>query len=88
MDSLDSRVASPPRALKPLVRLGGAVILGQSVNCVSCGHQGGYVPIGLPPGVIYLCGTENGCGCDCEGRYGVPPEMLARPDVDAIAEVV
>lgn len=72
---LDSRVAAQPRRLKPLVRLGQAVVLGQSVHCISCGRADGYVPVGLPPGVIYLCG-------ECEATYGVPPEMLARPDLD------
>lgn len=74
-DSLDSRVAAPPRRLRALARIDGAVVLGQSVHCISCGSEDGFVPIGLPPGVVYICG-------DCEGTYGVPPQLLARPDLD------
>lgn len=82
MDDLDSRVLIHPRNLRPIV-VDGKPALGQSVHCVSCGHPGGLVTADLPDTVIYLCGTDNGCGCDCEGRFGVPPEMFTpRPDLD------
>ncbi len=73
--SLDSRAARP-HGLRPLLRRFGAIILGQPVYCLSCGSQDGYVPVGLPPGVFYLCGA-------CEGRYGVPDVLKRRPDLDA-----
>lgn len=72
---LDSRAARP-RGIRELVRRFGVKVLGEPVYCVSCGSLDGWVPIELPPGVIYLCG-------DCEHTYGIPPEMLARPDLDA-----
>jgi hypothetical protein len=75
LPSIESR-SRRPRGIRELVRRFGVIVHGEPVYCVSCGSQDGYVPIGLPPGVIYLCGT-------CEATYGIPPEMLARPDLDA-----
>lgn len=53
----------------------GQVVYGEPVYCMSCGSRDGYVTIDLPPGVLYICG-------ECETRFGVPPEMKARPDLD------
>jgi hypothetical protein len=74
MDSLDARLRRPV-GVKAIGRNLGSVVYGEPAFCVSCGRLDGYVTVGLPPGVIYLCGT-------CEGKYGVPPEMTARPDLD------
>ncbi len=79
--------ASRPTGLRRLTRHMGVLLWGQPVHCLSCGHQDGWTttdtqrpkePGGL---VFYLCGSDGTCGCDCERRYGVPPEM-ARPDLD------
>jgi hypothetical protein len=58
------------------------LLWGEPVYCLSCGHQDGYVTVDLPPGVFYLCGVAAPCGCECERTYGVPPEMVTRPDLD------
>jgi hypothetical protein len=72
---VDSR-ATIARTLRPLRRFAGSVQYGEPSYCVSCGRFDGFVTVGLPPGVIDICG-------ECESTYGVPPEMTARPDLDA-----
>ena len=79
-NDLDSRTTRPI-GVKPmgLAHL-GVPIFGQPVFCMSCGHQDGFVTVGLPPGVFYLCGFEAPCGCECEKKFGVPPEMITKRD--------
>jgi len=83
--TLDSRAAKP-RGIRPLVRHRGVLIHGEPVYCVSCGHQSGFTTFGMDRRagpVIFLCAGEDACGCDCTGRFGVPPEMLTPvPDPD------
>ena len=79
---MDSR-ARTPRGVVPFARHLGVLLHGEPVFCVSCGHQNGRVTHGMDRRagpVIYLCAT-NGCGCDCEARFGRPPEMFTKlPD--------
>lgn len=80
MSSLESRVLRPGD-IQPVARLGGTVVHGETIFCVSCGHPGGRVPIEMDRSagdVIYLCasGSETSCGCNCEGKFGAPPEMI------------
>jgi hypothetical protein len=73
-DSLDARL-SRPMGTRAIGRNLGNVVYGEPAYCASCGSLDGYVTLDLPPGVIYLCG-------DCERKFGVPPEMVTRPDLD------
>jgi hypothetical protein len=82
---MDSRLTKPI-GVKPIARHMGVLLHGEPVFCVSCGHRGGIVTFGMDRkagSAIFLCGTDNGCGCDCETRFGVPPEMFTKvPDPD------
>ena len=83
--TFDSRVIKP-RGVRPVARQFGVVLNVEPVYCVSCHHQGGEVTFGMGHkggNVIYLCGADNGCGCNCEGRFGTPAEMMTPvPDPD------
>lgn len=90
-------VIGPAGRLAPVLSaqkgLGGQ--LGEPVYCGSCGCLGGYVTANMEltaqqradgenPGVFYLCGTDNGCGHNCEGRYGpMAEQMRSNPSLAA-----
>lgn len=56
--------------------------LGEPIFCASCTCFCGYVTAELPAGIFFLCDGDNGCGHNCETRFGVMPEMhrVADPD--------
>lgn len=77
---MDSRLTRPV-GIVVTGRFAGSVVYSEPVFCVGCGHQGGTVTFGMPRRdgpVIFLCGAENGCGCDCESKYGVPEAMFTK----------
>ena len=70
----DSR-SSLHRGVRPLVRLGGSIVHGEPVFCLSCGKQDGWVTADLPPGVVYVCDA-------CSALHGEPEGFTPRPDLD------
>ena len=71
---LDSRLERAV-GVREMGRNLGSVAYGEPVFCLSCAKPDGYVTVDLPPGVFSLCG-------ECETTFGVPAEMIARPDLN------